>query len=98
MTTPTEKMYAQCLGKLYTIPLDRWRASRWAVDNPNIPAPRPLVMPYRMAKHGGWWHFECDVLTNKEMYNNWHKSIGCKEFLRKAELYQIPAASSSEIA
>lgn len=93
MTTSTEKMYAQVLGKLYTIPVDNWR-----VGFKPEPPPRTLVMPYRMTKHGGWWYFQCDILTNRDLYRGAATSISCKEFLRKAQLYHMSAAPSSEIS
>lgn len=72
--TPTERRYMKALGKLYNI--ERYRYGVAYIV---------MVMPYAIAKYGGWWTFICHQLNNRDMaYNPDHVNIPCKEFMRKA--------------
>lgn len=86
--TPTAKEYSNCLGKLYVMPLAGYELRLWHAKNRDVKeVPLTLIMPYALNKVGGWWHFECEILTNKDYYASWARTRNCKDFLKKATLY-----------
>lgn len=94
--TPTEKLYAQCIGKLYLLPLDEWKVRQYTRLNKTVPQ-ATLLMPYRMAKHGGWWFFTCQLLSNRNIFHSPdEEKFGCKEFLKKGLLYHAQPPESIE--
>ena len=76
--TITLRKYEQAIGKLYTIP---------RIHPLSPPEDAALVMPYKIAKFGGWYFFICNVLTNREkVYDPDATRWSCADFLRKATI------------
>ena len=76
------------VGKLYTLPLTGYQLYKREQEKKNIE--RTRVMPYSVTMMGGWYHMNCLVYTNKDLYflaKDDTKSFAAKDFCRQAILY-----------